>query len=62
MDPKGSQRYRTYAIQGSLLNEGKMEMGGKHLERQTGDKFCVLKIELGHLDTMGRAGGFGNRK
>lgn len=44
----------TYAVWVSLPDEGKEEAGGKHLERQTEDKFCVLKIEWGHVDTMGR--------
>lgn len=44
----------------SLQGQGELEMGGKHLEKQTRDKFCVFKMEFGHVDTMGRQRGFGN--
>lgn len=52
----------THATQVSLLGDSKLETGGEHLERQTGDKFYALKIEFVHGHMMGWEGGFGNRK
>lgn len=46
----------------SLLGDSKLEKGGKHLERQARDMFCVLKMEFGYIDLTWRLGGFGNNK